>query len=105
MLDLYSNLNINFYMERQIIYSAHVVIQMFKRGITEEDIEHVLNAGVIIKDYPDDKPYPSFLILGYKGNIPLHIVYAVNEIGESIIITAYQPDNTLWNNDYTVKKK
>jgi len=28
-------------MEGKIIYSAHVVIQMFKRGITEEDIEHV----------------------------------------------------------------
>jgi len=92
-------------MKEKIVYSAHVVIQMFKRGISVEDIEVVLNTGIVIKDYPEDKPYPSYLILGFRGRIPLHIVYAVNEVGEYIIITAYEPDSKLWNNDYTVKKK
>jgi len=92
-------------MKVKIIYSAHVVIQMFKRGISVEDIVHILNTGVIIREYPDDKPYPSFLILGFRDLIPLHIVYAVNEVGEDIIITAYEPDSALWNNDYTIKKK
>lgn len=90
-------------MKRKILYSAHVVIQIFKRGISEAEIEHVLNTGVIIREYPDDKPYPSFLILGFRGSIPLHIVYAINEVGEIVIITAYQPDDALWNSDYTVK--
>ena len=31
-------------------------------------------------------------------------IYFLHE-RENIIVTAYQPDNTLWNNDYTVKKK
>jgi hypothetical protein len=43
-------------MEEKIIYSAHVVIQMFKRGISEEDIESVLDTGVVIRDYLDVKP-------------------------------------------------
>ena len=92
-------------MKVKIIYSAHVVIQMFKRGISVEDIVHILNTGVIIREYLDDKPYPSFLILGFRDLTPLHIVYAVNEVGENIIITAYEPDSALWNNEYTIKKK
>ena len=92
-------------MKLKIIYSAHVVIQMFKRGISEEDIVQILNTGVIIREYPEDRPYPSFLILGFRDRTPLHIVYAVNEVGESIIITAYEPDSELWDNDYTIKKK
>jgi hypothetical protein len=44
------------------------------------------------------------LILGYRGRTPIHIVNAINEVGENIIITAYQPDSALWNNDYTIKK-
>ncbi len=82
-----------------------MVTQMFKREISDLDIEHVLNTGVIIKEYPDDKPYPSRLILGYIGKIPLHVVSAINEAGENIIVTAYSPDKTLWNSDFTVKKK
>jgi len=92
-------------MKLKIIYSAHVVIQMFKRGISEEDIVQILNTGVIIREYPEDRPYPSFLILGFRDRTPLHIVYAVNEVGENVIITAYEPDSALWNNDYTIKKK
>ena len=92
-------------MKLKIIYSAHVVIQMFKRGISEEYIVQILNTGVIIREYPEDRPYPSFLILGFRDRTPLHIVYAVNEVGENVIITAYEPDSALWNNDYTIKKK
>ena len=52
-----------------------------------------------IKEYPDDKPYPSRLILGWKEGKPLHVVAA-----ETIIITVYQPDPTLWNADFRSKK-
>ena len=82
-----------------------MVTQMFKRGISDLDIVHVLNTGVVIKEYPDDIPYPSRLILGYTGKTPLHVVCAVNEAGENVVITAYQPDKTLWNSEYTIKKK
>jgi hypothetical protein len=34
-------------MKGKILYSAHVVTQMFKRGISEQDIELILNSGVI----------------------------------------------------------
>ena len=89
----------------KLIFSSHVVTQMFKRGISVQDIEHVINSGTVIKDYPEDKPYPSRLILGFAGITPLHVVAAKDLVGETIVITAYQPDETLWNSDFTIKKK
>lgn len=83
----------------------HVVAQMFKRSISVQDIEHVISTGTVIMDYPDDEPYPSRLILGFIGKTPLHVVSAKNMAGETIVITAYQPDKILWNNDFTIKKK
>jgi hypothetical protein len=38
---------------------------MFERNISDEVVEKVIKNGKIIKEYLDDKPYPSFLILGY----------------------------------------
>jgi hypothetical protein len=35
---------------------------MFVRGISAEEIELGINNGIKIRDYPDDKPYPSCLI-------------------------------------------
>ncbi len=46
-----------------VIFSGHAAIQMFRRGIQVEDIQMVLETGIMIKDYPEDKPYPSILML------------------------------------------
>ena len=92
-------------MEIKVIFTAHVLNQMFKRDISLEDIKHILENGIVIKEYPNDKPYPSFLILGYREKRPLHIVYSENELGDKIVITAYQPDITLWEENFDRKKK
>jgi hypothetical protein len=34
----------------------------------------------------------------------LHIVAALDEQGNCIIITAYEPETRLWNHDFTNKK-
>lgn len=73
---------------------------MFQRDILEEDVEYVIKTGKIIEEYLDDKPYPSFLILGFKNNKPLHVVCAKNET-EIIIITVYHPDDDKWINNFT----
>ena len=78
---------------------------MFERQITEEDVRNVLNNGIIIEDYPDDRPYPSKLLLGWCEIRPIHIVVAYNENdNEDIIVTVYEPDNTLWMPDFRRRK-
>jgi len=85
-------------------FSDHAVSQMFKRDISIYDIESILSNGKIIGNYPNDKPFPSCLILGFIDDRPIHLVVAFKE-NESfcIIVTAYQPDNLLWDKDFINK--
>ena len=88
----------------EIIFSQHALQQMFKRNIQIKDVKDLLPVAEIIKDYPNDKPYPSKLLLGYINDLPLHIVVANNDIDmQMIIVTAYIPDNSLWSNDFRTK--
>jgi hypothetical protein len=78
---------------------------MFARNISEEQIHQVLVSGEIIKSYLDDKPHPSFLVLGYCNEKALHLVIAKNTTDETcILITAYYPNEQLWNIDFKTKK-
>jgi len=79
---------------------------MFDRQIRVEDVRHVLASGEVIKEYPDDKPYPSRLVLGWCDEQPLHVVAAYNpDAHETIIITVYEPDPEMWASDFKRKKR
>ena len=56
--------------------------------------------GEIIKEYPDDKPFPSCLIFGSTASgEPVHSVWAYNEENRwAVLITAYRPDPERWVN-------
>ncbi|RLA95838.1 MAG: hypothetical protein DRG32_06065 [Deltaproteobacteria bacterium] len=89
----------------RIIFRVHALQRMFERRVTEEDIRHVLETGETIERYPDDKPYPSRLVLGWVGGRPLHVVVADNkEEGTWIVITIYEPDPTLWEEGFRRRK-
>ncbi len=67
--------------------------------------EAVLN-GEVIKDYSDDKPYPSVLIYGNSTQKkPLHIVCAYSDEDDmAIVVTVYQPNPYLWD-EYRRRKQ
>ena len=54
--------------------------------------------GEIIERYPEDKPYPSVLILGETfAGAPVHSVWAYNEENRwAVLITVYRPDPDRW---------
>lgn len=72
-----------------------------------EEIMQALDSGEIIEEYPEDKPYPSCLILGRTvTERPLHIVCApVLHEERLIIITTYQPDPNRWEPDFKGRKR
>ena len=77
---------------------------MLERKITVKDVRTTLENGEIINDYPNDKPYPSMLLLGYIAERPLHIVAAQNQQDNScIIVTVYQPDTLIWKDGFKIK--
>ncbi|MCB9436790.1 MAG: DUF4258 domain-containing protein [Anaerolineales bacterium] len=78
---------------------------MTERNISVDDVAFVIENGEIIREYLDDTPYPSCLMLAWRDDRPLHVVTAENLTdSETIIITAYEPDPAIWEADFKKKR-
>jgi hypothetical protein len=89
----------------EIIFSFHALQQMFKRNISVEQVKYAILNGEEIRSYPEDKPYPSKLLLVFENEIPLHIVIAQNSIeNQTIVITAYNPESDIWLEDFKTRR-
>ena len=89
---------------RYIISFTHPE-KLRQRRIKVEDIEQAVKMGTIIEDYPEDRRGPSCLILGFAGKRPLHVVCGRLDADEILIVTAYEPDATEWENDWKTRKR
>lgn len=79
---------------------------MFQRGVSPEAVRDILDNGEVIARYPDDKPYPSALMLGSCGDTPVHIVVARNgATGSCFVVTVYRPDPQRWADDYRKRRE
>jgi len=88
------------------IFRVHALQRMFERKISLEEVIEALETGETIESYPEDYPYPSRLVLGWRRKRPLHIVVAENKQEQSlIIITVYEPDPKFWESDFKRRKK
>jgi len=89
----------------QVIYQRHAVERMAQRGVSEEDVMHVLLTGESIQVYADDIPFPSELILGWRDKRRLHKVVATDTTQHrKIVITVYEPHPGQWEADFRRKK-
>lgn len=89
----------------QIAITEHARRRLIERGISVNDIIRCIDTGEIIKQYKDDKPFPSCLILGtaIDGEY-IHVV--VSHDSEWIyLITAYHPDTEVWEPDFRTRKE
>ena len=91
---------------KKVIFSNHAVQQMFQRNISVGDVKFVLQNGIPVNEYPDDKPFPSKLLYAYCNNRNLHVVCSENYLeDEIIVITAYEATTDSWENDFVTRKK
>ena len=89
--------------EFDLEYRIHATRRMFQRNIHENDIEYVLKTGNIIEKYDNDFPLPSVLINGKtSNNRPMHLVIGINSAeNKLVIISAYEPDSIMWEDNYS----
>jgi hypothetical protein len=88
-------------MAAKLVFRAHALRRMFERQISLDDVRAVVGSGETIEDYPDDKPYPSRLVLGWRSRRPVHVVVAHNlSDNELIVVTVYEPDAELWDHGF-----
>jgi hypothetical protein len=68
-------------------------------------LERSWREGTIIEEYPDDTPYPGYLMYRTVRGRPIHVVGAYDkEEGVIIVVTAHEPDPDLWEDHYTRRK-
>ena len=89
---------------KDFIYRKHALERILSRNIDPDDVETTVKNGEIINVYPDDKPFKSFLVLGFIKNKPIHVVVSQDNEGNCIVITTYIPDLKIWKEDYKNKK-
>ncbi|MEO8429121.1 MAG: DUF4258 domain-containing protein [Verrucomicrobiota bacterium] len=92
--------------EGRVEWRKHVLQKLAERGIFQQTVLEVLLTGERIRNYTEDRPFPSALFLGYVASKPLHVVAACDEAGKcAFIITAYEPSLDVFEPDYRTRKK
>ena len=90
----------------RVQWQRHALERIFQRNIKREDVFKVLNNGEIIEEYPDDKPWPSALFLGWVDGQPLHVVTAYSrQLRKVAVITVYEPTLEYFENDFRTRRK
>jgi len=90
--------------KKEYIITRHAQRRCDTRGISLEEIKHVISRGEIVESYPDDKPYPSCLIMGYvRKNEPLYVQCALGDLVH--IITVHWLDPAKWLDPKTRREK
>lgn len=74
----------------QYVYSHHAELERKAEDLTFAQIEQALLSGSVLEQYPDTGRGESCLVVGWAGNIPIHIVCGWR--GERVVlITVYIP--------------
>jgi hypothetical protein len=82
----------------KIRITDHADEEAYADELSFDEILTSISEGETIEQYPEDKPYPSCLILSKnaKGE-PIHTVWAYrSETRSSVLITVYRPDPQKW---------
>lgn len=74
----------------QYVFTQHADIERRADNLTFAQIENALSDGEILEQYPDTGRGESCLVLGFSGDMPVHIVCGWR--GEDVsVITVYIP--------------
>lgn len=89
----------------KLVFRLHALQRMYERDIFEDDVRLVIETGEVIENYANELPYPSRLLFKVIALRPIHVVAAFNDQDkEVIIITTYEPDAHLWQNDFKKRR-
>lgn len=87
-------------------WRKHILERLVERKISQESVVNVLIEGEQIEDYPDDKPFPCALFLGFIDDQPIHVVVALDKVDKwAYIITAYEPSLEYFKSDFKTRRK
>ena len=93
---------------RSLTFSRHALERMLQRRVTPAEVRAVVDGGEIVEAYPEDQPFPGYLLLGTvaaRSGGPLHVVLGYDSNTETgYVVTTYVPDPAIWHPDWKTRR-
>ena len=90
----------------RILWTYHVNMRLGQRFITRETIIAAVESYEIVEAYPDDKYFPSYLLLGRQGEEAFHALFGADVDGQNVrVVTAYYPSPEEWEEDLKTRRR
>jgi len=89
----------------RILWTYHVNMRLGQRSITRETIIAAVESYEIVEAYPEDKYFPSYLLLGRQNEEVFHALFGTDVDGQNVrVITAYYPSPIEWEEDLKTRR-
>ncbi|MBM4297521.1 MAG: DUF4258 domain-containing protein [Deltaproteobacteria bacterium] len=90
----------------RILWSYHVNMRLGQRFIARETIIQAADSYEIVEEYPADKYFPSYLLLGRQGENAFHVLFGTDVDDQNVrIVTAYYPSPEEWEADLKTRRR
>ena len=90
----------------RILWTYHVNMRLGQRFIARETIIAAAESYEIVEAYPDDKYFPSYLLLGRQGEETFHALFGTDVDGQNVrVVTAYYPSPEEWEGDLKTRRR
>lgn len=82
-------------------------MRLEQRFIVRETIIAAAESYEIVEAYPDDKYFPSYLLLGRQGEeAAFHALFGADVDGQNVrVVTAYCPSLEEWEEDLKTRRR
>ena len=88
-------------------YSAHAVHELSADGILISPLAERIDTAIVVEEYPDYHKGSCILVLQFdESGKPVHLLWGIpkGQSGPAVLVTAYRPDPSLWDKDFTRRK-
>ncbi len=89
----------------RMLWTYHVNMRLRQRFITRGVIIAAVESYEVIEENPQDKYFPSYLLLGRWHGEAFHVLFGADVDGQNVrIVTAYYPSPDEWEEDLKTRR-